>query len=113
MPLKMPTSSSSTVSMLPLSATTAPASPHLCRQITGVEQPNGGQIFFDGREVHFSTPLEARKAGIETVFQNLALANDLDVPANIFLGREEVYFNLGPFSFLNEKKMLRRCPKKG
>jgi len=77
------------------------------RQITGVEQPNAGKIFFDGSEVQFSTPLEARKAGIETVFQNLALADDLDVPANIFLGREEVYFNLGPFSFLNEKKMQR------
>ncbi len=77
------------------------------RQITGVEQPTAGRIFFDGEEVSFKNPLEAREAGIETVFQNLALANDLDVPANIFLGREEVYFNLGPFSFLNEKKMLQ------
>lgn len=79
----------------------------LVRQITGVEQPTSGKIFFDGRETVFRNPLEAREAGIEAVFQNLALANDLDVPANIFLGREEVYFNLGPFSFLNEKKMLR------
>lgn len=77
------------------------------RQITGVEQPTGGQIFFDGKEVRFETPLDARKAGIETVFQNLALANDLDVPANIFLGREEFLFKLGPFSWLDEKKMLR------
>lgn len=77
------------------------------RQITGVEQPTAGRIYFDGEEVSFKNPLEAREAGIETVFQNLALANDLDVPANIFLGREEVYFNLGPFSFLNEKKMLQ------
>ena len=77
----------------------------LVRQITGVEQPTAGQVFFDGREVEFASPLDARKAGIETVFQNLALADDLDVPANIFLGREQVYFNLGPFSFLNEKKM--------
>lgn len=77
------------------------------RQITGVEQPISGSILFEGREVSFQSPLDARRAGIETVFQNLALADDLDVPANIFLGREEVYFNLGPFSFLNEKKMLR------
>lgn len=77
------------------------------RQITGVERPTGGRIFFDGREVAFASPLDARKAGIETVFQNLALADDLDVPANIFLGREEVYFNLGPFSLLNERKMRR------
>lgn len=80
----------------------------LVRQITGVEQPTSGKIFFDGAEVAFKSPLEAREAGIEAVFQNLALANDLDVPANIFLGREEVYFKLGPFSFLNEKKMLKK-----
>lgn len=77
------------------------------RQITGVEQPSHGQIFFDGQEVHFESPLDARAVGIEAVFQNLALADDLDVPANIFLGREEKLFNLGPFSFLNEKKMLQ------
>ena len=41
------------------------------------------------------------------MFQNLALADDLDVPSNIFLGRERTYFNLGPFSFLNERRMLR------
>jgi fructose transport system ATP-binding protein len=78
------------------------------RQITGVEQPTAGNMHFDGRQVHFKSPIEARDAGIETVFQNLALADDLDVPANLFLGREAVYFNLGPFSFLNETKMLER-----
>ncbi|HEU0220642.1 MAG TPA: ATP-binding cassette domain-containing protein [Paracoccaceae bacterium] len=79
------------------------------RQITGVERPTAGQIFFDGSEVSFDGPLEAREAGIETVFQNLALADDLDVPANIFLGREEIHFNLGPFSFLNRRLMLERA----
>jgi len=76
------------------------------RQITGVEQPTAGKIYFDGALVEFKNPIEARNHGIETVFQNLALADDLDVPSNLFLGREERYFNLGPFSFLNEKKML-------
>ena len=78
------------------------------RQITGVERPTAGKIFFEGRESEFRNPIEARDAGIETVFQNLALADDLDVPSNLFLGREEVYFNLGPFSFLNERLMLSR-----
>jgi fructose transport system ATP-binding protein len=78
------------------------------RQITGVERPTGGKIFFEGREVDFKSPIEARDIGIETVFQNLALADDLDVPSNLFLGREEIRFNLGPFSFLNERKMLSR-----
>jgi fructose transport system ATP-binding protein len=78
------------------------------RQITAVEQKSGGQIFFDGREVNFSGPLEAREAGIETVFQNLALADDLDVPSNLYLGREIIKFNLGPFSILDRKAMRER-----
>jgi fructose transport system ATP-binding protein len=75
------------------------------RQITGVEQPTRGKIIFDGREMTFSGPLDAREAGIETVFQNLALADDLDVPSNLFLGREKIWFNLGPFSILDRKAM--------
>jgi len=80
----------------------------LVRQITGVEEPTAGRIFFDGEEVRFSSPMAAREAGIETVFQNLALADDLDVPANIFLGRELIRFNLGPFSILDERRMTAR-----
>jgi len=79
------------------------------RQITGVEQPSSGKIFFDGAEVSFRNPIEARDHGIETVFQNLALADDLDVPSNLFLGREQTYFNLGPFSILNERSMTRKA----
>jgi fructose transport system ATP-binding protein len=78
------------------------------RQITGVEQKTGGQIFLDGKEVHFADPLDARKAGIETVFQNLALADDLDVPSNLFLGREIFRFPLGPFSWLDRRQMRDR-----
>ncbi len=75
------------------------------RQITGVEQPTAGQIIFDGKAVSFSGPLEAREAGIETVFQNLALADDLDVPSNLFLGREKFRLRLGPFSILDRRSM--------
>jgi fructose transport system ATP-binding protein len=75
------------------------------RQLTGVEQPTRGQIVFDGVEHTFASPIEARKAGIETVFQNLALADDLDVPSNLFLGREKFRFRLGPFSVLDKKAM--------
>jgi fructose transport system ATP-binding protein len=78
------------------------------RQITGVEQKSGGQIFLDGQEVHFADPLAARDAGIETVFQNLALADQLDVPSNLFLGREIYKFPLGPFSWLDHRKMRDR-----
>ena len=75
------------------------------RQITGVEIPSRGKILFLGKEVIFQSPLEAREAGIEAVFQNLALADDLDVPSNLFLGREKIRFNLGPFSILDRKGM--------
>ena len=87
------------------------------RQITGVEQRTSGRIWFDGEEVHFDNPLAAREAGIETVFQNLALADDLDVPSNLFLGREKIRWNLGPFSILDRRAMrdatLRALEKTG
>ncbi len=76
------------------------------RQITGVEQRTSGTITFDGKDVRFAGPIDAREAGIETVFQTLALADDLDVPDNLFLGREITRFNwLGPFRFLDYKAM--------
>jgi fructose transport system ATP-binding protein len=76
------------------------------RQITGVEQRTRGEIIFDGAPVHFEGPIDARRAGIETVFQTLALADALDVPDNLFLGREMTKFNwLGPFRFLDYKGM--------
>ena len=78
------------------------------RLITGAEQPNSGTICIDGVEVKFDSPLDARDKGIETVYQTLALAEDLDVPANIFLGREETLFNLGPLSILNHKAMREK-----
>jgi len=76
------------------------------RQITGVEQRTRGRMWLYGEEVNFAGPLDAREAGIETVFQTLALADDLDVPDNLFLGREKTFWNfLGPFRFLDYKAM--------
>ena len=79
------------------------------RQITGVEQATCVDIFFQGKRVEFNSPLEDREAGIESVFQDLALCNDLDVPSNLFLGREELLFKFGPFSILDEKKMMEKA----
>ncbi|WP_291919189.1 ATP-binding cassette domain-containing protein [Limnohabitans sp.] len=78
------------------------------RLITGAEQPNSGDILLDGGKVNFDSPLDAREQGIETVYQTLALAEDLDVPANIFLGREITRLNLGPLSILNHKAMREK-----
>jgi fructose transport system ATP-binding protein len=77
----------------------------LVKLLSGADQPDSGSIMFDGVELSFRTPTEARQAGIETVYQNLALADDLDVVANLFLGREEVVARLGPLSLLSLRKM--------
>jgi fructose transport system ATP-binding protein len=76
------------------------------RLLTGVEQPGAGEIRLNGEAVSFSSPMDAREQGMETVYQTLALAEDLDVPANIFLGREITRFNLGPLRFRGFVHML-------
>jgi ABC-type sugar transport system ATPase subunit len=60
----------------------------LIKMISGVYQPDGGKVYFKGKEVTFRGPREARDMGIETIYQDLALAENLDVSSNIFLGRE-------------------------
>ena len=80
----------------------------LVRCLTGVEKPTSGEIFFHGNKVEFNSPKDARKAGIETVYQNLALADHLDVSANIFLGREKILFEFGPLSILKKNEMKKK-----
>jgi ABC-type sugar transport system ATPase subunit len=58
--------------------------------IAGALQPTSGEIFIDGELVSFKSPTDARDAGIETVYQDLALAPDLSIWANLFLGRERI-----------------------
>jgi ABC-type sugar transport system ATPase subunit len=58
------------------------------KMIAGVYQPDDGDLYFEGRKVEFSGPRDARDLGIETIYQDLALAENLDVGSNIFLGRE-------------------------
>jgi simple sugar transport system ATP-binding protein len=60
----------------------------LVKCVAGAEQPTSGTLRFEGREVRFDSPTAARRAGIETVYQDLAVAPDLDPAANLFLGRE-------------------------
>jgi fructose transport system ATP-binding protein len=60
----------------------------LIKALSGALQPDEGEIRLDGERVHFRSPRDARGAGIETVYQDLAVAPALDIAANIFLGRE-------------------------
>lgn len=79
----------------------------LIKMISGVYKPDGGQVLLDGEAISFSTPLEARRRGIETIYQDLALCENLDASANIFLGRERMRHQLGIFRVLNRSYMLR------
>ena len=80
----------------------------LIKCVSGVYQADDGEIRFEGRLSHFARPMDARRRGIETIYQDLALANNLDVGANIFLGREvkKHYFG-GLIRTLDEQMMLR------
>jgi len=60
----------------------------LIKVLAGAIIPDSGQVLMDGKPVHFRTPLDARAAGIETVYQDLALAPALTIADNLFLGRE-------------------------
>lgn len=60
----------------------------LIKALAGALIPDTGEIFLDGQRVHFKNPLDARRAGIETVFQDLALAPAMSIAENLFLGRE-------------------------
>lgn len=60
----------------------------LIKVIAGVHQPDEGEVLYEGRTMRFDNPQAARDAGIETIYQDLALADNLDVGANVFLVRE-------------------------
>ena len=61
----------------------------LIKALAGALLPDSGEILLDGKPVHFRNPMDARRAGIETVYQTLAVAPGLDIADNLFLGREE------------------------
>jgi fructose transport system ATP-binding protein len=81
----------------------------LIKALSGALQPDEGEILLAGERVHFRSPREARNAGIETVYQDLAVAPSLDIASNIFLGRERRV--RGPFGIglrLLDKRGMRR-----
>ena len=67
----------------------------LVKSIAGIYQPDEGDYFFDGRQVTITGPHDATSLGIATVYQDLALCDNLDVVSNLFLGREEVVGGAG------------------
>jgi ABC-type sugar transport system ATPase subunit len=77
----------------------------LMKVLSGAYIPDEGEIIIDGEKVNITDPMHARRLGIEMVYQDLALANNLDVTANVFLGREVVGTQAGPLGVLNSHHM--------
>jgi len=75
----------------------------LMKVLSGVYVPDKGNIYIDGKKVNIRTPLDARKLGVEMIYQDLALVPYLDVPSNIFLGREIA----SKYGTLNQKEMKK------
>ena len=78
----------------------------LTKTLAGIHQPDHGQIYWQGEPVHIRSPRDASKLGIETVYQDLALCDNLDIVQNMFLGRERQQQGL-----LDEDSMEREAAK--
>ena len=78
----------------------------LVKTIAGINLPDRGEILFEGHPVHFTGPRDPAALGISTVYQDLALADNLDVVANLYMGREEVST---PVPSLSEEQMEKRA----
>jgi fructose transport system ATP-binding protein len=80
----------------------------MIKALSGATIPDEGEIKLDGETVHFKSPSEAREAGIETVYQDLAVAPALDIATNLFLGREKRRAGpLGSVLRMVDKKFMR------
>jgi ABC-type sugar transport system ATPase subunit len=78
----------------------------LMKTLTGVHRPDSGEILFEGKPVIFDSPRASRAHGIEMIYQNLALVPNLDVVANVFLGREKTRaLSSGWLHWLDERLM--------
>ena len=80
----------------------------MVKVIAGNFAPSSGDIFINGSKVHFHKPLDAQKAGIEVVYQDLAICNNLSAASNVFLGREPVR-RFGPIQIVDYGAMRTRA----
>src|SRR3989454_1587078 len=84
----------------------------LIKALAGAIIPGAGEILLDGKPVHFHSPLDARKQGIETVYQDLAVAPAMSIAENLFLGREAKRTGLlGWIGALDKKRMLAEATR--
>jgi ABC-type sugar transport system ATPase subunit len=81
----------------------------LMKVLSGAYIPESGDIFIEGEKKQITKPDDARRLGIEMVYQDFALADNLDVAANVFLGREAIRWRLGPLRVMNKQLMEERA----
>ncbi|MEQ8968346.1 MAG: ATP-binding cassette domain-containing protein [Azospirillaceae bacterium] len=79
------------------------------KMLSGAHRPDDGEISFAGQSFHPRDPEDARRLGIETLYQDLALANDIDAPGNIFLGHELTTRKAGFIPWLDKARMRERA----
>ncbi|MCC4798679.1 sugar ABC transporter ATP-binding protein [Enterovibrio norvegicus] len=85
----------------------------LIKALSGAITPDSGEIMLEGKPLRFSNPMEAREIGIETVYQNLAVAPSLNIADNLFLGRELLCSGFrGKWLRMLDKKAMREKAKK-
>ena len=83
----------------------------LIKIVSGVFPADGGELHYNGARVTFANPHDARDRGIETIYQDLALADNLDVGANVFLGREPMTRLFGLLPVIDRKRMRTEAQK--
>lgn len=83
----------------------------LIKMISGVYRPDDGHVYLGDQEITLSSPMEARNLGIETIYQDLALCENLDATVNIFLGKEPMRRMLGIFKQVDRPHMLAESHK--
>lgn len=81
----------------------------LMKVLSGAYIPDEGEIYLNGQKAHITNPEDSRHLGIEMVYQDFALADNLDVAANVFLGREIVRWRIGPLAAMDKRAMDERA----
>ena len=77
----------------------------LIKILSGAHQPDSGHIYFEGNKVKFKSTKEAMNLGIETIYQYSALIPEMSIARNIFIGREQTKYRVGPFGLMKTKTM--------
>ncbi len=83
----------------------------LIKVLSGVYPADEGKIYLEGEEVCFSSPKDAIRMGIETIYQDTAVVNQMSIMRNIFMGREPIKHHLGPLRLLDIKGMAKESMK--